>query len=111
MVMNLWQHREVGNRRWWHRLIVTLYALLLGAVFLDGGCVAMVTGHAGSCEAGLTIGGVLASLWPSPRTGNRSISACACQNRGNGYGPEVIGHATGMRPQAGIVVTPLELAN
>jgi hypothetical protein len=62
MVMNLWQHREVGNSRWWHNLIVTLYVVLLAPLFLVGGCVAIMTGHTGSGEAGVIIGGVLAAL-------------------------------------------------
>jgi hypothetical protein len=63
MVMNWWRHREFGDRHWWTELIQTLHAALLVAVFFVGGCVAMVTGHAGSGEAGVIIGGVLAVLY------------------------------------------------
>lgn len=62
MVMNPWRHREVGEREWWSELIQTLHAALVAAVCFVGGCVAMVTGHVGSGEAGVIIGGVLAAL-------------------------------------------------
>jgi hypothetical protein len=61
MVMNPWRHREVGKTQW-SELIHTLHAALLAVVCVVGGCVAMVTGHVGSGEAGVIIGGVLAVL-------------------------------------------------
>jgi hypothetical protein len=63
MVMNWWRHRELGNRHWWTELILPLHAVLLVAVCFVGGCVAIVTGHVGSGEAGVIIGGVLAVLY------------------------------------------------
>jgi hypothetical protein len=72
MVMNPQQHREVGKRqRWsaainkrqrWSELVNTLHAALFAVVCFAGGCVAMVTGHVGSGEAGVIIGGVLTVL-------------------------------------------------
>lgn len=63
MVMNWWRHRELGNRHWWTGLIQTLHAALLVPVFFVGGCVAILTGHVGSGEAAMVIGGVLAVLY------------------------------------------------
>jgi hypothetical protein len=62
MVMNPRRRREVGERQQWSELIHTLHAALLAVGCFVGGCVAMVTGHAGSGEAGVIIGGVLAVL-------------------------------------------------
>jgi hypothetical protein len=62
MVMNPGRHREIGKRQRWSELIHTLHAVLLASVCFVGGCVAMVTGHVGSGEAGVIIGGVLAVL-------------------------------------------------
>jgi hypothetical protein len=61
-VMHPRRHREVGKRQRWPEVIHTLHAALLVAVCFFGGCVAMVTGHVGSGEAGVIIGGVLAVL-------------------------------------------------
>jgi hypothetical protein len=62
MVMNPRRHREVGKTQRWSELTQTLHAALLAVVCFVGGCVAMMTGHVGSGEAGVIIGGVLAVL-------------------------------------------------
>ena len=60
--MNSRRQREVDKRQRWSELIHALHAALLAAVCFVGGCVAIVTGHVGSGEAGVIIGGVLAVL-------------------------------------------------
>ena len=62
MAMNPRWHREVGKSQRRSELIHTLHAALLAAVCFVGGCVAIVTGHVGSGEAGVIIGGVLTVL-------------------------------------------------
>jgi hypothetical protein len=57
------RHRDLGDRHWWTALVLRVHAVLLVAVLLIGGGVAMATGHSGSGEAGVIIGGVIAVVY------------------------------------------------
>ena len=62
MMMNPQPRREAGQRQRRSELAQGLHAALVAVVCFAGGCVAVVTGHVGSGEAGMVIGGVLAAL-------------------------------------------------
>jgi hypothetical protein len=62
MVTDRGRQRDDVSRRRRLELYMAVRGWLLVALFLVGGSIALVTGHPGSGQAGLVIGGVCAAL-------------------------------------------------